>query len=550
MALIAVSILVVALAMAIMASRTARQTAQADLALLARELTGSFATGVGGALRFRKVEDVDAAAARLFERFPHRLAGIVALDIDGAELYRRGAVPEDLSAAAAEAAETSEAVSRDGGLVVALPVRFGESGDVAGTVALLWSDEITHAEIIQKEIFTYIVSISVATLMLGLAAVALRHLLSRPLTDLAGAVDRVAGGDLDRPVGMDGRGDEIGHLARNLDRFRRSLAEGRALEQQSRAAAAEQKSVVDLLGVGLDRLAAGDLRHTLDSPFPATYEALREAYNGTVRTLRDVIRSIVDTTEALRSGADDIAGSTDELSRRTETQAATLEEAAAALEELTASVRSAAENAGEVSQAVDDARGEAGSSLEIVESAVSAMDEIERSSGQISRIIAVIDDIAFQTNLLALNAGVEAARAGDAGRGFAVVASEVRALAQRSSNAAKEIEGLIGQSRDHVNRGVDLVGRTGERLRTIADRVGQIADLVSTIASGTREQATGLGEINVGIGELDRATQQNAAMVVDTTGASHALKSEAAKLSGLVASFRTGDGRTDLGRAA
>ena len=205
-------------------------------------------------------------------------------------------------------------------------------------------------------------------------------------------------------------------------------------------------------------------------------------------------------------------------------------------------MKSAAEGAREVENIVRQARREAEESGAVVQGTVSAMTEIERSSDQISQIIGVIDDIAFQTNLLALNAGVETARAGDAGKGFAVVASEVRALAQRSSAAAKEIKTLIGTSTQHVGRGVDQVGCAGEALASIVNRVAHISTLVSDIAAGASEQSTGLAEINIGVTQLDQVTQQNAAMVEESTAASHSLHQEASDLAALVARFALREG--------
>jgi methyl-accepting chemotaxis protein len=230
--------------------------------------------------------------------------------------------------------------------------------------------------------------------------------------------------------------------------------------------------------------------------------------------------------------------SSDDLSRRTENQAATLEETAAAMDELTASVRSAANGAREVEGVVGNARKDAEESEPVVKNAVAAMTEIESSSEEISQIIGVIDDIAFQTNLLALNAGVEAARAGEAGRGFAVVASEVRALAQRSSDAAKQIKTLISESSGQVERGVSLVGQAGDVLTKIAGHINHISGLVGEIASGAEEQSIGLGEINIGVTQLDKVTQQNAAMVEEATASSHALNGDATELSEVVSRFK------------
>nr|WP_277818388.1 methyl-accepting chemotaxis protein [Gemmobacter straminiformis] len=322
-----------------------------------------------------------------------------------------------------------------------------------------------------------------------------------------------------------------------------------AAERNQQAHRAAQTRVVDALGSALSRLAEGDMTTALDDPFEPEYEMLRANFNTAVQQLDRALSGVVTGAANIRNGAAEITEAADDLSRRTESQAATLEETAAALDMLTASVKASALGADEADRAVTEAREHAESSGSVVVEAVAAMGEIEQSSRQIRQIIGVIDDIAFQTNLLALNAGVEAARAGDAGRGFAVVASEVRALAQRSSEAAREIKDLISASSRHVEKGVGLVGETGEALKAIVQGVSQIATRVSAIAQSARAQATGLSEINSGMGNMDQVTQQNAAMVEESTAASHSLRSEAEALAGGVAHFRLRGTAPDQRRA-
>ncbi len=256
--------------------------------------------------------------------------------------------------------------------------------------------------------------------------------------------------------------------------------------------------------------------------------------------LSDLLRGIIVNTSGIDSGGRDISQAADNLSRRTENQAASLEQTAAALDQLTATVRQTAESAMHISLVIAKTRVDAVQSGDDVRKAVGAMGSIEQSSKQISQIIGVIDEIAFQTNLLALNAGVEAARAGDSGRGFAVVASEVRALAQRSAEAAKEIKALISTSVGQVAVGVQLVGEAEQSLEHIVSQVTEITGTVTGMAASAREQATGLHEVNTAINHMDQITQQNAAMVEESTAASHALAEKTAELVRLTERFQIG----------
>jgi methyl-accepting chemotaxis protein len=361
--------------------------------------------------------------------------------------------------------------------------------------------------------------------------------LGRFRLDLGTAGRRLLEGSL-CPI-LDAKGGNAGSYLLGLDITdqQRALDEADAARRDLEAA---QHRVVEALRTGLEKLREGDLTHSIDAPLGADYETLREDFNAACRGLRETIVGVSEMVDMIRTDVREITGAAEDLSRRTEHQAATLEETAAALAEITAAVNSAAEGARSARAVVAEARGNSESSGRVVQDAVAAMGEIASSSSQISRIVGVIDDIAFQTNLLALNAGVEAARAGEAGRGFAVVASEVRALAQRSSEAAREIGGLISASAQQVDKGVTLVGEAGEALRRIVSSVNGISEHVSDIANSAQEQSASLTEVNGAMAQLDQVTQQNAAMFEETTAASQSLVAQADTLSDRMARFRVG----------
>ncbi|WP_291726464.1 methyl-accepting chemotaxis protein [Leisingera sp. F5] len=412
-------------------------------------------------------------------------------------------------------------------------------GWIVGTGAYV-SDIEADVALMRKEA---LIILGISLVALSIAAYFITRSVTGPLNGLKSRMQSMADGDTDSEIPSADARSELGEIAQSLDVFRQALIRQKDLEKAEQLRNEKRGKVVGVLSGKLSALSQGDLTAQITETFPEDYEQLRQDFNTTAQNLSTTVEQVIAAAGSIRNGAAEISQASDDLSHRTESQAATLEETAAALDELTASVKSAAEGARSVEATMEDAKGEARTSGEVVQSAVAAMTEIEESSAHISQIISVIDDIAFQTNLLALNAGVEAARAGEAGRGFAVVASEVRALAQRSSDAAMEIKTLIGNSSGQVARGVDLVGKAGDALQSIVSQVSHISQLVSGIAEGAAEQSTGLNEINTGVTQLDQVTQQNAAMVEQATAAGHLLKTDASKLSDLVAHFKIPGGR-------
>ncbi|MBY5753062.1 methyl-accepting chemotaxis protein [Rhizobium leguminosarum] len=384
-----------------------------------------------------------------------------------------------------------------------------------------------------------------------------RKTVTKPILSLSNDMQRLAGGDTAIACTGIGRTDEIGTMASAVEVFRQAAIANKQLEKDVEAArlqgetervtarkqadedAAERlRAATSGLAAGLKRLASGDLAFQIDEPFAPDFENLRHDFNMSIRQLDQTLSAIAAAIAAIDEGTREIASGAGDLSKRTEQQAASLEETAAALDQITANVSNSSKRTDEARTEATDANRNAAKSSEVVSHAEEAMRRIEASSQQISSIIGVIDEIAFQTNLLALNAGVEAARAGDAGKGFAVVAQEVRELAQRSAQAAKEIKGHIQKSSVEVESGVKLVLDTSQVLKAISEQIARINQHMDAIAVSAREQSTGLAEVNTAVNSMDQVTQQNAAMVEQSTAASGHLAEEAAKLRELVSRFR------------
>jgi methyl-accepting chemotaxis protein len=382
-----------------------------------------------------------------------------------------------------------------------------------------------------------------------------------PIDQLRAQMATLAGGETRDTIGGLERKDEVGQMAQAVNVFRDSAIERLRLEQETEAnrslsekerlerdalkakEAAEIQFAVDNLASGLSHLSEGDVSYRISQSFTEKLDVVRTNFNSSAEKLQQALTGVLQNARAIDAGANEIKSAADDLAKRTEQQAASVEETAAALEEITTTVKDSTNRAQEAGTLVARTKAGAEKSGEVVRRAVIAMEQIEKSSSEISNIITVIDEIAFQTNLLALNAGVEAARAGEAGKGFAVVAQEVRELAQRSANAAKDIKALINTSNTQVQSGVQLVGETGQALENIVSEVQEINRHVSAIVEAAHEQSSGLQQINTAVNQMDQDTQKNAAMVEESTAASHGLAREVASMNLLLAQFKLSGGQ-------
>ncbi|WP_408589614.1 methyl-accepting chemotaxis protein [Novosphingobium sp.] len=362
----------------------------------------------------------------------------------------------------------------------------------------------------------------------------------RPLGNMTGAMTVMASGDLDRQVPFIDQPDEIGDIARALDTIRTAVSNRAKVEADAQMDM--QREVVGALGKGLAALRDGRLTVRLTQTFPGDYETLRHDFNQSMDELAATIGEVVKAAQGVRVGAGEIAAAATDLSNRTETQAASLEESAAAVRQLAASADNAAEAATDAGRTATEASSEARISDSAMGDAVAAMEEIARSSARMEAIVAIIDGIAFQTNLLALNAGVEAARAGESGKGFAVVATEVRALAQRSADAAREINEIIRTSGRDVANGVGMMGQTRSALERIVERIEHLSGSIGTLARTSEEQSLTIRHVDSAVSGLDSMTQQNAALVEQSSAASRSLAHAADTLGSLVARFDLGAG--------
>ncbi len=434
----------------------------------------------------------------------------------------------------------------------------------AADVDRMWSQLTAFAEVQRQnaaEERADANSMSLGTTILGvviaiLAGVGLTVTLKGPINQITLAMRRLADGKLETSIVGDSRADEIGDMARALGVFKNNAIAKVEIEERSeveRSRAEEERHrndeekrtveeqidfAVTALAEGLGRLARGDISQTIATPFFGRLEQLRNDFNSSLLRLQETIDQIRTNTRMIEGNAGQMDLAASDLARRTEQQAVALEEIAAAIEEITTTVRSSAACADDAHQIITDTKQVADSSSQVVASAIDAMSKIEAASDEIVQIIGVIDEIAFQTNLLALNAGIEAARAGEAGKGFAVVAQEVRDLAQRSAEAGQRIKQLIGRSQTEITNGARVVRGTSEVLESISAKVVAASEQMDVIARSSREQYNALHEVNSSVNRMDQMTQQNAAMVEETSAATRELADETSILLQLIDQFQ------------
>ncbi|QDO95852.1 HAMP domain-containing protein [Ferrovibrio terrae] len=485
--------------------------------------------------------------------------------------------------------------------IVAVPVTAGRDKEYVGTMALalsLANLEAGYARDSQRAVVLgggLLLALMVA-LMLGTML-----LVSRPLRKITATITDLVGGRQDVVIPSLQRGDEVGDIARSLDIFKAQIVQNQALQLERSQAQAEQlaererneadrarqeealdrsvakvidaavrghlgdrietanlNGAVGRIAEGINRLLTvtdnslqqisamlagmtdGDLSRRISGDFSGVFARIQNDANGTAEKLTDIAGRLSETARTVRDASGEISSGSQDLASRTESQAASIEETAASMHEITTTVKQNADNAQAANQLAVVARDTAEKGGSVVANAVSAVTQIETSAQKISDIVGLIDEIAFQTNLLALNASVEAARAGEAGKGFAVVAQEVRALAQRSANASKDIKALISESNSQVKTGAALVNQTGQSLTEIVSSIKKVSDIVAEIAAASREQATGLEQVNTAVGQMDEMTQRNGALVEQTSASAQSLAGEAQRLAELVSFFKAG----------
>lgn len=473
---------------------------------------------------------IAAASLRIKFALDKASTNMMVTDTDGRIIYLNDAIAQMLHAA-------EDAIGKD-------LANFRASDLVGFEVERFALDKTQRGGLIERASGTQPVEIHLGGRIFRLLASAVRDEQGEPLGSVLEWTDRTDEIKAERELAELLSAAVAGDFTRRLDLagkqgFLRQIAEG-----MNQLVEIVSSGLTDLARV-LNGISHGDLTQRISADYTGTFGQLKTDTNATVDQLAEIVGQIKDATEAINTAAAEIAAGNSDLSGRTESQASSLEETASSMEELNATVRQNAHNASqanELARGADETIRNGGQSVAAV---VATMSEIQTSSKTIADIIGVIDSIAFQTNILALNAAVEAARAGEQGRGFAVVAAEVRNLAQRSAQAAKEINALITESVDRVDHGAQLAAQSGVAMDEVVASFQKVNALVTEIADASREQSAGIDEVAQAVTQMDEAVQQNAALVEQSAAAAESLEGQAQSLARMVAMFQLADRLSD-----
>jgi len=372
-----------------------------------------------------------------------------------------------------------------------------------------------------------------ATIVSALLGLKFRDAICRPYVSAVERMEALAAGDVTSPINYTDYQDCVGRMAQAMLAFRNA-----ASGQQD--VGDEQKHVVSTMASNLSNLAAGDLTTEITSDFPGIYAELKTNFNAAVASLRDVISSVMESTSTIGTGSSEIAAASEDLARRTEANAANLEETSAAVTQMDERLKATAVAAAQTVTRADGAISTVADGRNVADEAMQAMSRVSESAKGIDDVIEGLDKIAFQTRVLAMNAAVEAGRAGDAGRGFAVVADLVSALAMRAEEEAKRARDQLSVTQADIGTAVQAVQKVDGALADISTGVGEVHQLLGRIASDNQAQSTAVTQISAAIGTMDHSTQQNAAMVEQTSAAARNLTNEASTLSDRAARFTIG----------
>jgi len=562
-----------------------------------------------GSIKFGKLETVQADLDRYKLDPEFGLAASVVLDAQGKAMLSYGEntdLTATVAGVAAEALQQQSMVSRIVGTthVAAVPARFGKDMALVGSLAVAWDLSVHRQDIIGAQTINAAIGLAISVVALAALALMIVRSVTRPLVRLTKAATALARGELDVAVEGGKRRDELGDLTQAIEVFR---ASARQVENLTKADAqrllheAELRrgmmrdlqqafgavvnsatagnfadrveanfadpelnglaaTVNDLLetvgraigetGEVLEALAKADLTRRVEGHYEGAFAGLRDNTNTVAQKLSEIVGQLQKTSFDLRTATGEILSGANDLSERTTKQAATIEETSAAMEQLSQTVIANAERAGSASDNASEVTTAAEDGGVVMGKANEAMDRITASSGKISNIIGLIDDIAFQTNLLALNASVEAARAGEAGKGFAVVAVEVRRLAQSAAEASRDVKVLIEQSATEVSAGSKLVAEAAHKLEAMLEAARRNRSLLDGIAQQSREQASSIEEVNTAVRQMDEMTQHNAALVEETNAAIEQTEAQAVELDRIVAVFTVADQAPQARQAA